>query len=944
MAALQLVLLVAIHSSTAAQAAASLRGVVLDEGGSPVEGAVVSVWLGREPVASYRTGPDGRFDIGVEAGSRYVVYVFADDDATPGVDYLPARAEAAPDGGELRFILAPAASLVFEGDVQFVESEGLPLSVVYVVLDPASGSAMRVDGFPLVYGSTPEGQSAFLGLEPSHLVVPAGLPFSVLVNCSVFVGSAPVARSFMADEPGHFTLGRGERVVVDVRRYSLPFNIGVVEERRGAVESRICEMESVGFYLAAERGKITSAVKLISEARYLYDEGRYIESFDAARRGYIALRHILADLTGLYDDAALSVYILIFFLAFSSTAMAFLLSNRDSVKLVGGAAVYAVTLAVLYLTYPGSVIVPLGRFAASAAIALAFSLTAAAFLPRLMRGRGGDGHVPVRNIIVPIFSIAKRGIRRRRLRFGLTLFSLTVLVMSFVALTSFSEGYGLVVSRVSTEGRARGVLVRAAGYTEEDPVFMSPTDLGSGWLERQPEVEVASFKAENLPLLHPVISLNDALVFGVVGIDPSLETAITDLESTLIEGGLPSEGEVLISEVLRWELGAEVGDVLTLSGMRVTLAGVFDDDAFRRLRELDGSIYLPGKLVNTNPEGEVPNIVLQPCEPSEIVVAHLSTALRLPLVGVERVSIAVAEGVDVDAFAERLALERGYRAWSASADGVYFARLASYLEGKGLPLVVPWGIVVLNVVVTMLNSMYERRKEIHILSSVGLNPAQIAAVFVAEASITGVIAGGAGYLGGLGLYRAMALSGLALEVHQKVSAFWSLAAIGIAMTAVLMGALAALRSSVIITPSLMRRWRIAKRREHYTEPWEFSIPVRLLPGEVGGFVDFVVCALRAREADPVRRTSSIRVSTEAEGTVRRVYFVYRATQSTAGNFYTKNTLLVELRPGEEEAGVRLRSYGDQEWAHATGTMVRMLAMEWSTLRGRVLASGGLSGA
>ncbi|RLI07559.1 hypothetical protein DRO42_07910, partial [Candidatus Bathyarchaeota archaeon] len=376
MAALQLVLLVAIHSSTAAQAAASLRGVVLDEGGSPVEGAVVSVWLGREPVAWCRTGPDGRFDIGVEAGSRYMVYVFADDDATPGVDYLPARAEAAPDGGELRFILAPAASLVFEGDIQFVESEELPLSVVYVVLDPASSSAMKVRGFPLEYGK-PGGQSTFIRLDPSHLVVPAGIPFSVLVNCSVLVGAAPIARSFVADEPGHFTLGRGERAVVDVRRYSLPFNIGVVEERRGAVESRIGEMESVGFYLAAERGKITSAVKLISEARYLYDEGRYIESFDAARKGYIALRHVLADLTGLYDDAALSVYILIFFLAFSSAAMAFLLSNRDSVKLVGGAAVYAVTLAVLYLTYPGSVIVPLGRFAASAAIALASSLTAA---------------------------------------------------------------------------------------------------------------------------------------------------------------------------------------------------------------------------------------------------------------------------------------------------------------------------------------------------------------------------------------------------------------------------------------------------------------------------------------------------------------------------------------------------------------------------------------
>jgi len=213
---------------------------------------------------------------------------------------------------------------------------------------------------------------------------------------------------------------------------------------------------------------------------------------------------------------------------------------------------------------------------------------------------------------------------------------------------------------------------------------------------------------------------------------------------------------------------------------------------------------------------------------------------------------------------------------------------------------------------------------------VGLNPAQIATIFVAEASIIAVAAGGTGYLAGLVLYRAMAFFELALEVHQKISAFWSLASIGIAMTAVLMGAFAALRGSVIITPSLTRRWRFEEDREDFMEPWEIYVPIKLLPEEVESFFEFFVRALRAREGNPVRRTSSIRVSTEAEGAAKRVDFVYRDAET--GQFYTRNALTVE-RSADGKVAVRLRTYSDKVWAHTAGTMVRLIAIEWSTIRG-----------
>ena len=368
------------------------------------------------------------------------------------------------------------------------------------------------------------------------------------------------------------------------------------------------------------------------------------------------------------------------------------------------------------------------------------------------------------------------------------------------------------------------------------------------------------------------------------------------------------------------------------------MEGVLDDVAPGRLKDLDGSPYLPRRMVNLNPGGEVPQYSVEPCDPSEYVIVHVSDALRIALVGISRVAITVNVGVDVNAFAERLALERGYSAWSASADGVYLARLSSYIEGKGLPLMVPWAIVVLNVVITMLNSMFERRKDIHILSSVGLNPAQISAIFVAEASILGLTAGGIGYLGGLSIYKGMALINLSLEVRQKVSAFWSLASIGISMTAVLMGAFASLKSSVVITPSLMRKWRIEDQEGGFFEPLEITIPVRLLQEEVDGFIAFVVGVLKDLEDDPDKKTSSIKVF-DSEVEEVRIDFIYKSSGSTASNFYSKNSLLIERDAENGEVGVRLSSYGDPEWAHITGSLVRMIAMRWSTSHERVELAG-----
>ncbi|MBC8224107.1 hypothetical protein H8E65_05930 [Candidatus Bathyarchaeota archaeon] len=914
-----------------------VTGTVVDEDGVAVEGAKVSLWFGRKHFTSALTDAEGFFELEYEAVTGYNVSVYADDPSTPGVDYLPVWVQFADllEPGAV-ITLRPGASLLLEGDVQFVFSNSIPENLLYAVLEPDSGGLMMQYGVPILYGSHERGQSYFLDLESSHLIVPAGKPFILEVNSSILVVRMEVY-SFEVDEHRSRTLGKGELASLDVRSYSIGFNLEIVSTLMDEVKARIDYMVEKGFYMVKERSTTATAEGAFSDAQSLLSAGRYVESFGFSKMSYIDLAQVRARIINMQADATSSVYIIVVFLALTSTTIAFLLTNSDPTKILGSAAVYACFLAVLYVAYPGSALVPFMGFLQAGVLSLIGSLFLAILLPRWMKGASRRGMVPLRNILVPIFSMAKRSIRRRRLRFLLTLISITVLVMSFVTLTSFSETHDLLVRRISAAPTpVNGVLLRTAGYSFETPAFLPEGGVSLEWLIRQPEVALASQKVENLPSIRPVTTLNGVRIYGVVGFDSDLEDNVLGLSSVLEEGQLPSEGGVVISEDLRDTLDVDVGETLLLGGMELVLEGVFDDASIWALRDLDGSSYLPGKEENINPPEEQPMYQIVRCETDEIVLLDLTTAMNLPLVRVSRIDVSVNEGVDVGVLAERLALERGYWAWSASEAGVHVALMGSYLEGKGLPLIVPWTIVVLNVVVTMLNSMYERRKEIHILSSVGLNPSQIGTIFVAEASIIGLTGGGIGYLMGMVLYKGMSLFGVALEVEQKVSAFWSLASIGIAMTAVVMGAVASLRSSTVITPSLQRRWRISGEKEGVFRPWEIAMPVRLLPEQVPYFKEYVLGELRALETDMTKKTSMIKVY--EDGKALNISFVYSSASPTVGELYTRNTLII-TENGEKEVEVKMSSLGERQWSHEVGSMVRMIIMRWSTSQTRVIGSG-----
>lgn len=897
----------------------ALSGTVSDIDGAPVAGAKIMLISGTRYLNRTASAPDGSFNIEAEFDSGELI-VFHDDPDTPGVDYLPYSREVMSVDDMLEVVLLPASSLIVEGSLLYVDTENLALHTQYRVTD-ADNETLAPSGVPLVYGFPSNGMK-MLELPNGHLVVPPETAVRVTVNSTFLLGSNVASRSFTTRET--VTAPQGDTRVIDVRGYNLLLNFRIVSEAERTLAEKLDEMNGYGFYLTKQEGAYSTASRQVSEARTLFEEGNHTDSFDALKRGYITLDHTLKELDRMYSDAGLSVYILITFLVAASLLTGYLLA--DGLKqLAADAALSAGSLLILYTFYPGSKIIPFSAFAAACAVAVAAISLLGVILPRFF-SVGSEGRVHTRNLIIPIFSIAKRSLRRRRLRFILTLTSITLLVTSFVALTSFSEGYGLVKNSYPGRGEWVGVSVREGSWTRSEPTFILLGEAERDWLTSNPEVMFLSAKAENDPQRRPYIYILGEPMMGVVGVDPH-EAEVVDLAGLLIQGSLPDEDGVVIPGFMAEKHGLGLGDIVAFSSLEFEVQGFFSEEALNGLEDLDGTGYAPDKWVNTNPEGEVPNWVLEECDGSEVVFMSTETATGQPMVGIQRVAAALREGADAEGFAERLALERGYRSYASTPDAYVTFRLGNYFEGRGLSLVIPWAIVVLNVVITMLNSLYERRGEIEILSSVGLNPAQVSTVFVAEAFITGFIAGGLGYLVGLTLYRGMAILNIGLQVHQKVSAVWSVASVALAISAVLAGAYTALRNSVVITPSLMRRWKIDRGSGGYMEAYRINVPVKLEAEEIEPYIEFIHGRLKRLEDHPLQKTSSIKL--EGAGEERRIGFVYKTSQAATGNFYTRNELKITRLPGSEY-GATLESMGDPNWAHVTGSLIRRLTMEYST--------------
>jgi len=938
--------------------------IITEEGtGNPIEGAEVQVLRRRsryytsrrwQTIDSGVSDENGEVTLSVDDNQRYLFITSHDKPETEGYDYVPRVNYNSIEEDAIEIELSKGASLRIAGQGYLIETTAIPITS-YMTVDPETYIALQDSEAGYRYGSIEFSVNNFIGIRDDEMVVPVNMSFFIQVRSETEIEGNEYSNSFVIEDFQENHIGQGDIQHIDLREYTVEPNLINSREFSENITRIIDEKEEDGFFLAIEKYRLSSVQTLFDEAENCMIQESYELAFTRLREAYVELSDINSSVIGMTADALRSVYLLITFFALSSTIIGFVLLDEFIEKIIASSIIYMIMLIGLQYLHPGNQLVSRMDYISGSLVVFAVIQVIGNYLPRVLQSKSKEDKVSLINMIVPIFSIAKRSLKRRGLRFGLTLITIVLLVASFISLTSFTSGYGLTIRKTSNiSQKPMSIQVRPSNPNPEralatfsggDGVTGPPPmneDLIS-WFNSRPDSVVVAPKFEShaskqyREFYLPVAFADLVPLFGVMGIAPSEEAKINDIESAIVNGRYLTDDElntVLISSQLARELVVTIGNSIRFEmfGEEIWLevVGILDDETLQNMGDVDGGSILPNKIIEVGRTPlDGPDIVtegLTTCDPSETVIINIETAKQLSGILLARLDIVIVEDANILEYARMVALNKGQRVWASVDDSIFAVSLASYYDGKGLPVIIPWIIVILNVIVTMLNSYYERRHEIMIYSSIGMNPSHVSLVFLAESAVLGLIGGSLGYILGLGAYKIIYILTPALQVKQKISAIWSLAAIGVSLAAVFIGGVISQRSSTSITPSLKRKWRVDIDKTHgFTK---IVLPLKVHDIELDGYYRFVLDQLVGESNKWDYRTMRIIERENVSSEDKKVIdFVYCSADIKFGGVYTRNNLIIEKKGDVYETS--LHAQGNPVDIQLVGSFFRKIGIEYS---------------
>lgn len=457
------------------------------------------------------------------------------------------------------------------------------------------------------------------------------------------------------------------------------------------------------------------------------------------------------------------------------------------------------------------------------------------------------GRSPFTNVALAL-PLALENMRKRPLRTLLTLTALVAVAIAVTSLTSVSYYTDVKFSSVAPPPEASGLLVKrgyavplydvldtpllayleatAPGFDARPRAWLFPA-MGAKQGYSAPLYRAGSFNA----------SYNIAAVLGLSGREAAERVA-----KALVEGLPPEiirklfdEGRevCIIPKSAAEALRVEVGDVVSYTGLELTVVGVFEEAALEAWRDLDGMPPAPIKpehnsVLAMQPPGPPPSVpssvswremFVVPYRLAAVAGGYLASVALEPPAG-------IGEGLLNASRSITLATDLKVYAGIESTGVFSGARVASYmfLGWEVIPVVLVIGA--LNVAMTLLGNLKERTREIYVFTAVGLSPLGSALMYVTETLTYAVVSVIAGYVLGFAANRALAAAGLLPSAYalNYASTF-----IIVAFAVLIASALAAslypsMVAATMITPSLERRWKPPTKPRG--DSWEIPIPVR----------------------------------------------------------------------------------------------------------------------
>jgi len=318
---------------------------------------------------------------------------------------------------------------------------------------------------------------------------------------------------------------------------------------------------------------------------------------------------------------------------------------------------------------------------------------------------------------------------------------------------------------------------------------------------------------------------------GMIGLS-FLEPQVSGLDRILVKGRWFEKGErfvAMLPERMAAQLNADPNDpqrnTLTIWGLEIKLVGIFRDDGLRDNPDLDGEPMTPIVFPN-QAATQLSEVEAEAIEDGDDVVSTESRYQHIP--GYETViipaenmlaigngklkGIAVKPNEGVTEVSGDLGDRFGMLLFRGSDSGtsLYFATDAVNYSGMA-NILIPLAISILIVLNTMVGSVYERKSEIAVYTSVGLAPPHVAFLFIAEALAFGVISVVVGYLLAQGSSAFLAGTPLWAGMTANYSSTAGVAAMLLVLGVVLVSAIYPARVAArIAIPDVNKSWTMPK--------------------------------------------------------------------------------------------------------------------------------------
>ncbi|MHC5053645.1 MAG: FtsX-like permease family protein [Planctomycetota bacterium] len=270
------------------------------------------------------------------------------------------------------------------------------------------------------------------------------------------------------------------------------------------------------------------------------------------------------------------------------------------------------------------------------------------------------------------------------------------------------------------------------------------------------------------------------------------EPAVTGVDEMLVAGRWFRDeddlGVILPAHVAKF-MGVDasnLGREVALFGQRLPVIGIIDEKAFDRFKDLDGEPLTPVDFVNQE-QLAAQRTAEEQADTLEDYVHHATDQVAIvPLklgrrlgASLRSVAVRTAPHIVPETEAEGYVTRSNQTILACNGRRVtlYAALDTSRLSVAG-QVSIPVLLGFIMVLGTMLGSVYERKNEIFVYSSVGLPPVSVSSLFLAESCVYAIVGACMGYLSGQVVSKVLletgALSGLSLNYSAGSTVFVAL--------------------------------------------------------------------------------------------------------------------------------------------------------------------------